>query len=454
MIFSPATLLAIVRSHLPAAASGRLCVAFSGGLDSTVLLAALAQGVRDDSSYTLRAIHIDHDLHADSSRWSQHCAAVAQRLGVDYVSRTVSVARDAGAGLEAAARDARYAALREHLRPGDVLLSAHHADDQFETLLLALLRGAGLAGLAAMPVSREFHPGWHLRPLLDFTRSALEDWATSQQLVWIADPSNDSRRFDRNFLRQDVIPLMRSRWPAASQSAARSASHVGEGLALMDEQAQTDLATASAGPCLRVDVLSGLSVARRRNLLRYWTRLRGARAPSTRKLLALEHDMLVAQEDRLPVTQWDGFEVRRFRGLLYAESTREWSADAAAPVAWDWSRPMTLPDQLGVLCAQDVRGSGLSRALLSSTLRVEFRHGGEVIRPAGQRHHRSLKKLLQDADILPWWRSRLPLLWMGDQLVAVGDLWTADEFAAREDDEGVQVIWQGRPPIQAQPQVP
>ncbi len=450
MTFSPAALLDCVRTTLPAGASGTLCVAFSGGLDSTVLLAALRQVLDDHPAYRLRAIHIDHGLHADSARWAGHCAEVARRLGVDVVSRIVTVT-EAGEGLEAAARQARYATLRACLEPGDALLTAHHADDQFETLMLALLRGSGLAGLAAMPACREFAPGWHLRPLLGFTRSMLEDWARVEKLAWIADPSNVSTHFDRNFLRSQVLPLLQARWPAAAGNAVRTARHAGEGIALLEELAAADLASASIGPCLEVDALAALSVARRRNLLRYWSKLRGARPPSTRKLLALEHDMLAAQEDRLPVIEWDGFEVRRFRGLLYGERTRPGRLHEATPFEWDWSQPLALPDGLGSLRAQPGRGAGLARALLPRTLRVEFRRGGEVLRPAGDPHHRDLKKLLQAADILPWWRNRLPLLWVGDRLAAVGDLWTADELSADADAESVQVFWQDRPQIRAQP---
>lgn len=450
MTFSPADVLDNVRRALPSGASGRLCVAFSGGLDSTVLLTALAKALCDDPSFQVVAVHIDHCLHADASLWEQRCASIARDLGVEYQCRRVSVPRDSEDGLEAAARRERYEALRNFMRPGDALLTAHHADDQFETLMLALLRGAGLGGLSAMPVCREFSPGWHLRPLLGYSRQMLEGWARDQGLTWIADPSNDSRRFDRNFLRHDVLPLLGERWPGAAATAARSASHVAEGAELLDDLARIDLAPGAAGPCLRVDVLASLTAPRRRNLLRYWLKLRGARPPSTRKLFALEHDMLAAQQDRQPVVEWDGFEVRRFRGLLYANRTRPLPEQSAEPMEWDWTHPVTLPDHMGALCTAAGQGVGLARSLLPSRLRVDFRQGGEVMQPAGDLHHRSLKKLLQDADILPWWRNRLPLLWAGDRLAAVGDLWMAEEFSAAPGAESVRVIWRDRPPILAQ----
>lgn len=451
MPFSPTALLTSIRRHLPAAASGRLCIAFSGGLDSTVLLLALAAAVREQPAgvYSLRAIHVDHQIHPRSAQWRLHCAGVAAAAGAGFAFRQVHVPPDAEMGVEAAARAARYDVFRALLEPNEALLTAHHADDQLETLLLALTRGAGVGGLSAMPACQVFGAGWHLRPLLEFTRDELEDWARMQGVSWVSDPSNDDSRFSRNYLRHEVIPALRQRWPAIAHSAVRSAGHLGEAGVLLDGLASSDHATAAVGPCLRVDALAALDPGRRRNLLRYWLRLHGARLPSTRKLLSLEHDMLAAQEDRSPCVEWDGFEVRRHRGLLYAAA--QLPPMESALLDWDWSRELVLPGNLGRLRMQTVQGAGLALSKLPKRVRVGFRHGGESLRTAGRDHHRKLKKLLQDADILPWWRSRLPLIHLEDRLAAVGDLWVAREFAARAAEEGMRIVWQGRPPIAAQP---
>lgn len=451
--FSPSGLLASIQRHLPADASGKLCVAFSGGLDSTVLLGALTIAVRDEPYYRLRAIHIDHQLHEHSPQWHQHCAQFALSAGIPLVLERVSVALDSDEGVEASARAVRYEAFRNLLEPGETLLTAHHADDQLETVLLALMRSAGVHGLAAMPVCQRLGQGWHLRPLLGFTHAELEAWGRAEQLSWITDPSNDNRHFNRNYLRHEVIPALQRRWPGAAHSAVRSARHLAEAGGLLDAVAATDLAGAAAGPCLRVVALVSLDEPRRRNLMRYWLRTRGARPPSTRKLLALEHDMLEAQEDRLPCVDWDGFEVRRYRGLLYGgaqlpfsdvpEIPRDWTQD------WEWSAALELPGGLGVLYAQTGEGAGLSLSKLPRRLRVGFRQGGEALRPAGQAHHRKLKKLLQDADILPWRRSHLPLIHVGDELAAVGDLWIAEEFAAHAGEASMKVVWEGRPQVTA-----
>lgn len=449
MRFSPCGLLTCIQRHLPASASGKLCVAFSGGLDSTILLHALAIALRDEPQYQLRAIHIDHQLHEHSPEWQRHCAQFALAAGVPFLHERVNVAIESDEGVEASARAVRYETLRNLLEPGEALLTAHHADDQLETVLLALLRSAGVNGLSAMPACQPLGRGWHLRPLLEFTRAELEEWGRAEQLTWITDPSNDNRHFNRNYLRHEVIPGLRRRWPGLAHSAVRSAGHLAEAAGLLDALAASDLADAAAGPCLRVDALTSLEEPRRRNLLRYWLRTRGARPPSTRKLLALEHDMLAAQEDRLPCVDWDGFEVRRYRGLLYGGPQLLWHDTPEFSLQWDWGTVLELPDDLGSLHAQTGLGAGLARSKLPRHLQVSFRHGGEELRPAGQLHHRKLKKLLQDADVLPWWRNHLPLIHVSGELAAVGDLWTAEAFAAREDEPGVRVVWEGKPRIEA-----
>lgn len=446
----PDRVCAALDGLLPEEAGGQLCIAFSGGLDSSVLLHALAQALADHPRYTLRAVYIDHQLQADSARWGRHCAAIAARLGVPCVIERVSVTAPGAKtadGLQAAARRARYQALREMLSPGEALLTAHHADDQLETVLLALMRGAGLGGLSAMPPCRRFGPGWHIRPMLDLERGQIEAWARAQALEWIEDPSNRAAHFERNYLRHWVVPALRRQWPAAARTAARSAAHVAEAAALVDELAMTDLATAADGRCLRVAALAGLSPARRRNLLRHWVKLCGARPPATRKLAALEHDMLSAAEDRNPCVAWDGWEVRRHRGLLYCEPALPPLPTAA--MSWRWSMPLQLPAGTGRLAAVASADGGLAVEKLPDELRVCLRGGGEALRPQGHAHRRKLKKLLQTAHVLPWWRGRIPLVYAGETLIAVGDLWMAREFAAEPGAPAVRLVWEGRPQIQA-----
>jgi tRNA(Ile)-lysidine synthase len=444
-VFSPSVLLACVESLVPRT-SAELCVAFSGGLDSTVLLHALARALVDRPNYRIRAAHVDHQLQRDSAIWRQHCGSVALSLQLEFVPLVVKVAADPELSPEAAARDARYAALRQILRPNEVLLTAHHADDQLETMLLALMRGAGLRGLSGVPSVQIFGGGWLARPLLEFSRAELEEWARSEQLQWLDDPSNANTNFDRNFLRHRVLPALRERWPAAAHSATRSTAHLREAGRLLDVLAAADLESVAIGSCLSMTQLASLAPARRRNVLRHWIRQHGMRVPSTRKLATIERDLLIAREDRLPCVEWDDVEVRRHRGLLYCMRQRP-AFEPADPLPWNVSQVLELPAQLGRLRAQRDAAGGLAVARARGELQVHFRRGGEELQPAGDPHHRKLKKLLQDAGVLPWWRDRVPLIYSAEQLVAVGDLWIAEEFAARHGEDALRIVWEERPQL-------
>lgn len=330
---------------------------------------------------------------------------------------------------------------------GEVVLTAHHADDQLETLLLALLRGAGPRGLSASPAIQSFGRGWLVRPLLEVTRSELERWAHEQHLSWIVDPTNESTSLDRNFLRHEIVPKLRSRWPAAAQNAVRSTLHLQESAQLLETLAELDLQTMQLAGCLEVDRLRALSSARRRNVLRHWLRSFGVRAPSARRLAAIEHDMLVAQEDRVPCARLERAELRRHRNLLYCVRAIPPVPDAA--LAWHVDRPLVLPSGLGTLQLVSTDGRGIAAAQIPSVLQIRFRRGGEVLKASGDAHRRSLKKRLQEAHVLPWWRGRLPLVYAGERLVAVGDLWVNAEFAARAGEPGLTLHWNDKPAIHA-----
>ena len=442
--FEPQQLLESLEQLLPADATGRWCVALSGGLDSTVLLQALARAIPSEARGRLRAVYVNHRLQVESDAWHRHCEQVCLGLAVAYQQIVVTVPREAGASLEAAARTVRYAALRAVLAPGEALLTAHHADDQLETVLLALLRGAGIKGLAAMPAVQRFGAGWHVRPLLDQTRASIEQWARATGLAWITDPSNQALDFDRKYLRSEVIPALQQRWPAAAHSASRTALHAAEADQLLQQAAEADAAEAMVQSCLKVSALARLSGPRRRNLLRYWLRRCGASTPSTRKLAGMEHDMLSARPDRLPCTEWDHFAVRRYRDLLYCLSND--AAPICQPLLWNWSMPLSL-GPLGQLQTQPVTGGGLAVARLPQTLLVCCRPDAERSARRGQAG--KLKKLLQKADVLPWYRDQVPVALLDGQLLSVGDWWLSSRFKAGAGEPGVRVVWSEQPHIRA-----
>src|SRR5687767_10443917 len=292
----------------------RLCVALSGGVDSMALLLA-CQRIRDrQPCVQLRAIHVNHGLQPSAAQWTEHCRAQCARLGIPFESVELALAPPRGLSVEAVAREARYQALAARLLPGETLLTAHHQDDQLETVLLQLFRGAGVAGLAAMPASTPFGNGLHLRPLLDVTRAAIEADADAAGLPRIEGPTNLSRRFDRGLLRREIMPLLRARWPSVSRSVARSARHAAAAQSLLDELAELDAVGAIEHGRLLAARLAQLSRVRQANLLRWWLRGAGLGMPSEARLDSILDDLLPARAGAQPAVTWTAGEVRRHRG--------------------------------------------------------------------------------------------------------------------------------------------
>jgi tRNA(Ile)-lysidine synthase len=417
----------------------RYVIAFSGGLDSTALAHALVAG---DTDIPIVAVHIDHGLHDDSARWSAHCEAFAESLGVEYRSRVVTVQLESGKGPEASAREARYTALHAELQHGDWLLSAHHREDQAETLLLNLVRGSGPAGIAGIGAIRRFGPGWLARPLLNTDRASLRDYAATHNLEWIEDPSNTDRRFDRNFLRHDILPRLKSRWPDIAARLHRSATHAGEAASLMANLAEIDLgALGGVAERLPIDGLFALTPGRQRNVLRYALRLLGLSTPTALQLERILKEVLPAREDAQPHVTWPGASVRRYRNGLYLLPEVLADAPPCGPIS---GQEVPLGTGLGVLHFEPGAPGGLSTDLLERGLCLDVRQGGEEFKPKGHIHTRKLKKLLQDEGVVPWMRERLPLIYSGARLVAVGDLWIASDAFS---EPGIAVRWSERPAL-------
>ena len=414
----------------------RLCVALSGGPDSVALLAALAAL---PAPLPLRALHVNHHLQAQADDWMRGCRRLARSLGVPLSVRHVAVPVGRGLSPEAAAREARRAAFLAALRPGEALLTAHHLDDQFETLLLMLMRGSGVHGLAAMPAAQRLGRGWLLRPLLDEPRAALAAFVARRGLPHVLDESNADERFDRNFLRRRVTPLLGARWPGAARTVARSARLLGEARGLLDELAEADLvaltghAGAGAPRSLELAALATLSPARQRNVLRAWLRGLGVRPPDEVHLERIRLELPRARRDAQPVVRWPEGEVRRFRDRLYFLPPA--SGRSRAPEAgglWDWARgrPYSLGPGRGVLRLVADPAGAIARLALPARLQVRTRIPGAkvALRQGGAR--RTVKELLRAAGVLPWERDRLPVLCDGTHIVAVGDLFVAAPYLA------------------------
>ena len=421
-------------------ASGRLCVGLSGGRDSVVLLHALDR-LRSSAAYpfSLSALHVNHGISANADDWAAFCSEWCARHAVPLSMVRVTVAQGSGEGLESAARRARHAAFADC--DADLLALAHHRDDQAETVLLNLLRGAGIAGAAGMLAERTQGSGPRLvRPLLDVPRALIEDYASAQSLCWIDDESNDDTHFRRNYLRHEVMPRLDEKFPGAPKSLARAASHFAEGALLLDELAAIDRAALTT-PAGRID-LSGfnvLSSARARNLLRFAWLAAGFRAPDTRWIDEALRQLSSADSlSETCVATVDG-ELHVYRGELHLIG----HPPDSSPVVQSWSGEPDLPWAGGRILLVPGTGSGIDRRALQGgevTLRPRF--GGERFRPDARRPRRSLRKLCQDAAIPPWERSRLPLLWVGDQLAWVGGLGVDAAFACAPGEAGVLPVWE------------
>lgn len=430
-----------------------------------MLLAALAShGAAADALPRLRvrAVHVNHGIHPNAAKWAAHCRALGRRFGVPVRVLTTRILRTPGVSLEAAARDARYALLADELEPGECLLTGHHEDDQLETVLLQLFRGAGLAGLAAMPAIAPFAGGSLARPLLSRSRAELEEWARSQSLSWIDDDTNFDESLDRNYLRRQVLPLIRERWKGVASAVSRSARHAAEGQRLLDTLARADVERASSGAALFVPALRALRPDRRRNALRFWIMQSGARVPDTSRLEEIAGPLIDARPDANPSVTWGDVTASRHADLLAissvsrprgrrssrrARADEECAADVlarpddlaatgTASVEWPWTTTPRLPlaDGGTLELKADPHGP-IDLDVLPERVIVSRRRGGERLRPRRGGPRRTLKSLLQESHLPIAQRRVLPLVFSGVRLLAVGSLWV---------DESIQVTTRTR----------
>lgn len=414
-----------------------LLAAFSGGLDSRVLLELLAL-LKPVLRYELRAMHVHHGLSPNADQWADFCRTTCHQLGVPLDIVHVQVPTDSGHGTEAAARKARYAAL--NAAHADFILLGHHEDDQAETLLLQMLRGAGVKGMSAM--AEHDAKKRYLRPLLAVSRDELQHFATEHQLQWIEDESNADTGYDRNFCRHQILPVMEQRFPAARHTLARSAMHMAEAAELLDVLAELDAQPRVRINKLVIDGLRDLAEPRARNLLRWWLSSQKQQMPSTLRLQEMLRQLLQAKADAsVRIALGHGVWLRRYRDMAYLENA---SSVPLLNALWQGESEMQLPDG-SRLVFEEKRGEGLAMQRLGiSSLRVTYRHGGERFKPQANRPTRTLKHLLQEAGMPPWQRDRLPLLYHGDMLAVVPGIGTAVDLRASEYEAGVVVTWQPR----------
>lgn len=405
-------------------------VAFSGGLDSHVLL-ALCASLRLTHAIHLKAIHVNHKWHPDASLWEAHCQNVCKSLDVPLMVQSITLPSD-GKNFEEEARNKRYQIFSDLLLPQDVLLTAHHQDDQAETVLLQLTRGSGLKGLSAMPFIKKFSKGFHARPLLASPRSELKNYAVEHGLQWIEDDSNFNDQFSRNYIRHHLMPRFEARWPSFAATISRTAAHCAEAEALLREFAEIQLKELSgfAAETLSIQKILFFSVPNQKLILRTWMQSRGVLLPNEKKLQSILNNVLHAARDARACVIFGNAMVKRYQDDLYLLSVIE--KPFTEPLVWDLKKPLVLKN-IGTLYAELNQGPGLLTSI--ENVSVRFRKGGEKIKlPGGKRHQ--LKKLFQSWQVPPWERNQVPLIYLKERLIAVAGFAIDPEFAAAPNHSG------------------
>ncbi len=431
--FSTSALTSIL-SNLPP--TKHYWVAYSGGVDSTVLLYALSQSKNKLQEEEITAVHVNHGINKDANLWVDHCRKFCTEINIDFEVLNIDARHVKGESPEAKARELRYQALKGLMNDDDYLLTAHHQNDQAETLLLQLLRGSGAKGLSCMPLIRSYGNGSLVRPLLTFSRGQLMAYAMQEKLFWIEDKSNENIDYDRNYIRKDILPIFEKRWPAAVKTIARSADHQAEITEIIEDVASDDFKKICSSDLniLEIEKINSLPFYRRKYVLYFWLRKLILPVPSSQVMQKVIEELINAAWDSEACVHWKGAEVRRYRNKIYAMSPLS-KHDPDIIHTWKITEPLEL--SVGMLKAKRDKGKGIkSECIKNEKVEVRYRQGGEHIQPYGKAHICELKKLFQERGILPWQRNRIPMIYHEDKLIAVSDLWVDVAFCATGNEEG------------------
>lgn len=413
--------------------ANNIFIGYSGGVDSHVLLHLLAN--IPELKHKLCAVYVHHGLQAAADNWAIHCQQVAEDFGVHFEQIKVNAQALPGQSPEEAARNARYQAFKKLLSKNDLLIFAQHRDDQLETVLLQLFRGAGLKGLSGMPNATNFSEGILIRPLLAFDQKTIKDYALQHKLHWIDDASNLDTQFDRNYLRHKVIPLLERRWPSLDKTVARAADHCANAQTLLSSNAkqQMDLIYDVDKQCLSIIGLQKYEPLPQQLIIREWLDYLGARMPNQKVMNAIQKDILQARTDANPLIQHDGYSIQRYRDGLYLVESKD-TPNLQQIIAWiDKSQHLKLPDNglLKIKAAQQ----GIAKAVWQqNSVEIRYRQGGEKMTLPNRSGSHSLKKLYQEVGIAPWQRETVPLIYINNELAAVTGYWVSTDFYVQDGD--------------------
>ncbi len=447
----PADLVSHVASRLGESLfpGAHVVLGLSGGIDSICLLHILVE-LAPSRRFSMRAVHVNHGISSKADQWALFCKSVCLRLGIAFAQENVDVASYRHLGPEAAARTVRWSALLSH--ESDFLVLAQHRDDQAETLLLQLMRGAGPAGLAGMAAnafqfnsrsSQSRGSARVLRPMLDVSRTEIEEFVRSRGLEWVEDDSNSNVALDRNFVRHRVVPVLAERYPHVATMISRSAGLMAEASELLLQLGGQDIALIENDDELDLPGLRDLGEARARNALRAYCQLRGIPVPGFSFLREIWTQLREPRQDSNICIEWNGVVLRRYRNRIFIEKNRATDSRLFQNESWNGEPCLPLTALNGLLNFKPEEGRGLSvTKLRMAPVTVRLRRGGERLRVDAQRPYRTLKNLWQEKGTPPWRRMNQPLLFCGEQLVCVPGLGEAFEWRAAPGERGLIVSWQ------------
>ena len=430
--------LDIIERQIKPLLPNKFCIAFSGGMDSTVLLHVM-KNIIDEKSQ-IRAIHINHNIVDNSKVWTRTCKSICKNFGIDIEIISLEVTHN-GYGLEAAARDERYKKLKEKLYENEYLLTAHHEEDQMETVFLRMARGTGLDGLQGINEKYSFGEGIIFRPMLEVSKTSVMDYAKEHQLKWVEDSSNQDTHFDRNFLRKKIIPQFRERWPSIASSVSRLSQLSAQNIKILNQIAEEDIGPIANMNELPLAKLLDKSFERANNMLRYIILANGMSIPSMKTLQDGLKEMLDPETDK-SVIAWKDYCIRKYKNHLYFLSNSDLEPNKVdVRIPWEIGKTVNLGENIGTIEATFIHGDGLSIKKCKNKLTISYRQGGELIKPIGHRINKSLKNLFQENQILPWMRDKIPLIYYQDELVSVADLWFNQNYVASQNEAGFVVNW-------------
>jgi tRNA(Ile)-lysidine synthase len=421
--------------------SSKFWIAYSGGMDSSVLL-HLFHTNEIKINQEVEVLYVNHGLQQEADDWGKFSKKQCQQYDLPFTQLQINDNCPKGESIEAWARDKRYELIEEIMNENDVLFTGHHKDDQVETFFLQALRGAGPRGLASMPIIKEKNNTFHVRPLLSYSREDLTHYATEHNLKWQDDKSNVDNRYDRNYFRHNVAPIIEERWPAYRDTVSRLIEYQKEYKHLLNDVASDDIkSTLQVNKSLNLEMIKTLSVARQKNLVFVWLRQLSLQSPGSKNIEKIITDVINSSTDKSPCVNWANVEVRRYKNSLYAMSAMQ-EYDVDIEFKWQPENILNLFEE--TLFAKPEQGIGISKEKVKEAeFIIRFRKGGEEIKPDNFSHNKTVKQLFQERSVLPWFRDKIPLVYIDNELAAIPGFCVDKNFLAEKGEPSWDIQWSG-----------